>query len=212
MNTDLTGSGGKQLSYKMNSATASLLNDLPKLEKANIPLNKENLLELFTYIFNNFPPYGNYKNIKHIMHVDNENMNIWKDMRKDRIQPNDFLACVEISAYSKNKYELDKETGLMILDRVLYTSTHYPMNYGFIPLTYCDDHDPLDVFVYCTQEILPMSLVECRPIGAIDMIDNNQIDTKLIAVPVGEPTYAGFKDISDLPPHLIDELIHFLRV
>ena len=139
-------------------------------------------------------------------------MNILHDINPKRISKDKFISVIEISKGSKNKYELDKETGLLILDRVLFTSTHYPANYGFVPRTLSEDGDPLDVFVYCTQEILPLSLVECRPIGAIDMIDNNQIDTKIIAVPVGDPTYSNFTDIKDLPPHLIDELMHFLRV
>ena len=139
-------------------------------------------------------------------------MNIWKDMRKDRIQPNDFLACVEISAYSKNKYELDKETGLMILDRVLYTSTHYPMNYGFIPLTYCDDHDPLDVFVLCSQSINMGSLVRCYPIGVIKMKDRDEFDEKIIAIPFGDPQYNSYTDICELPSHIFEELRHFLSI
>lgn len=139
-------------------------------------------------------------------------MNILHDINPNRITNEKFVAVIEISKGSKNKYELDKETGLLILDRVLFTSTHYPTNYGFVPRTLSEDGDPLDVFVYCTQEIQPLSLVECRPIGAIDMIDNNQIDTKLIAVPLGDPTYSNYKEITDLPPHLIDELMHFLRV
>jgi len=139
-------------------------------------------------------------------------MNILHDINPKRITKDKFIAVIEISKGSKNKYELDKETGLLMLDRVLFTSTHYPANYGFVPRTLSEDGDPLDVFVYCTQEVQPMSLVECRPIGAIDMIDNHQIDTKLIAVPVGDPTYSNFNNISDLPPHLVDELMHFLRV
>jgi inorganic pyrophosphatase len=139
-------------------------------------------------------------------------MNILHDINPNRITTEKFVAVIEISKGSRNKYELDKETGLLKLDRVLFTSTHYPANYGFVPRTLSEDGDPLDVFVYCTQSILPMSLVECRPIGAIDMVDNNQIDTKLIAVPVGDPTYSSYKEITDLPPHLIDELMHFLRV
>ena len=139
-------------------------------------------------------------------------MNILHDINPNRINRDKFVAVIEISKGSKNKYELDKETGLLILDRVLFTSTHYPANYGFVPRTLSEDGDPLDVFVYCTQEIQPLSLVECRPIGAIDMIDNNQIDTKLIAVPLGDPTYSNYDEIDDLPPHLIDELMHFLRV
>ena len=139
-------------------------------------------------------------------------MNIFHDIKPEMITKDKFTAVIEISKGSRNKYELDKETGMLRLDRVLFTSTHYPTNYGFVPRTLSQDGDPLDVFVYCTQEILPMSLVECRPIGAIDMIDNNQIDTKIIAVPVGDPTYSNYKEITDLPPHLVDELMHFLRV
>lgn len=139
-------------------------------------------------------------------------MNILHDIDPKRISPEKFVAVIEISKNSKNKYELDKETGLLKLDRILYTSTHYPANYGFIPRTLSEDGDPLDVFVYCSQSILPMSLVECKPIGAIDMIDNNQVDTKIIAIPLGDPTYNNYTDIQDLPPHLIDEHMHFLKV
>ena len=139
-------------------------------------------------------------------------MNILHDINENRITKDKFVAVIEISKNSKNKYELDKETGMLILDRILFTSTHYPANYGFVPLTLSEDGDPLDVFVYCSQPLVPMSLVECTPIGAIDMVDNNQIDTKLIAVPVGDPTYSHYKEITELPPHLIDELMHFLRV
>ncbi len=139
-------------------------------------------------------------------------MNIWRDISADRIKPNDFIVCIEIEQGSKNKYELDKETGLIILDRVLYTSTHYPMNYGFIPLTYCEDHDPLDVFVLCSQPIEKMSLVRCFPIGVIDMIDRDESDEKIIAIPYGDPQYNGVRDISELPTHILEELRHFLTV
>lgn len=139
-------------------------------------------------------------------------MNIWRDISADRITPSDFVACIEIEQGSKNKYELDKETGLIILDRVLYTSTHYPMNYGFIPLTYCDDHDPLDVFVLCSQPIEKLSLVRCFPIGMIDMKDRDEGDQKIIAIPFGDPQYNGYRDISELPSHILEELRHFLTV
>ena len=139
-------------------------------------------------------------------------MNIWRDISADRITPDDFIACIEIEAGSKNKYELDKETGLIILDRVLYTSTHYPMNYGFIPLTYCEDHDPLDVFVLCSQPIEKMSLVRCFPIGVIDMKDRDEGDQKIIAIPFGDPQYNGYRDISELPTHILEEVKHFLTV
>lgn len=105
-------------------------------------------------------------------------MNIWHNISPERIRPDTFTAVVEISKGGKNKYELDKETGLLRLDRVLYTSTHYPANYGFIPRTYADDADPLDVLVLCQEAILPMTLVECRPIGVMRMVDNASRDEK----------------------------------
>ena len=139
-------------------------------------------------------------------------MNIWKDINKERIKPDDFVACIEIEQGSKNKYELDKETGLIILDRVLYTSTHYPMNYGFIPRTLSGDGDPLDVFVLCSQPIEKMSLVRCYPIGVVKMIDSHEMDEKIISIPFGDPAYNQFTDISELPSHIFDELRHFLTV
>lgn len=138
--------------------------------------------------------------------------NIWKNFNKERIKPNDFVAFIEIEQGSKNKYELDKETGLIILDRVLYTSTHYPMNYGFIPLTYSEDNDPLDVFVLCSQPIEKMSLVRCFPIGVVIMEDAEEKDYKIISIPFGDPQYNGYTNITELPSHIIDELKHFLTV
>ncbi len=139
-------------------------------------------------------------------------MNVWHDVREDRIKPEEFLACIEISKNSKMKYELDKETGRLILDRVLYTSTHYPANYGFIPKTYEDDNDPLDVLVICQGEILPLCLVKCYPIGVIKMIDGSQIDEKIIAIASGDPSYSCYKDISELPSHMFEEMKHFFKV
>lgn len=139
-------------------------------------------------------------------------MNIMHDIREERIKPNDFVACIEIEQGSKNKYELDKETGLIILDRVLYTSTHYPMNYGFIPRTFCADNDPLDVFVLCSQPIEKMSLVRCYPIGVISMKDREAEDDKIIAIPFGDPQYNGYKNLKELPVHIFEELEHFLKV
>lgn len=139
-------------------------------------------------------------------------MNIWKDINEARITPEDFVACIEIEQGSKNKYELDKETGLIILDRVLYTSTHYPMNYGFIPRTLSGDNDPLDVFVLCSQPIEKMSLVRCYPIGVVFLTDKDETDEKIIAIPYGDPQYNSYKDISSLPAHILDELKHFLSV
>lgn len=139
-------------------------------------------------------------------------MDIWKEFNKNRISPNDFIAFIEIEKGSKNKYELDKETGLIILDRILFTSTHYPMNYGFIPLTFSEDNDPLDVFVLSSQPIEKASLVRCYPIGVITMKDKEEMDEKIIAIPFGDPQYNGYKDINELPKHIMDELKHFLLV
>ena len=95
--------------------------------------------------------------------------NIWHDISPSRINPEDFIAVIEIEKGSKKKYELDKETGHIILDRILYTSTHYPANYGLIPRTFADDGDPLDVLVLCSEVLAPLSLVRCYPIGVITM-------------------------------------------
>ncbi|MBO5333313.1 MAG: inorganic diphosphatase [Clostridia bacterium] len=138
--------------------------------------------------------------------------NIWHDISADRITRKDFEAVIEISKGSKMKYELDKETGLLKLDRVLHTSTHYPANYGFIPRTYADDNDPLDVLVLCSEKIEPRALVRCYPIGVISMVDGGHADDKIIAIPFGDPTYNGYKDISQLPKHIFDEMTHFFTV
>ncbi len=139
-------------------------------------------------------------------------MNIWHDINPKRISNNKFTAVIEISKGSKKKYELDKETGLIILDRVLYTSTHYPANYGFIPRTLASDNDPLDVLVICQEDLEPMSLVNCYPIGVIKMVDNEEQDEKIIAIPFGDPTYTKYKDIKNLPQHMLDEMKHFFEV
>ena len=139
-------------------------------------------------------------------------MNIWHDINPKRITQNDFMAVVEIEKGSKCKYELDKEIGVLTLDRILYTSTHYPANYGFIPRTYADDLDPLDVLVLCSEALHPMTAVRCYPIGVITMIDNGRYDEKIIAIPFGDPTYSNYKDISEIPPHIFDEMKHFFRV
>lgn len=137
------------------------------------------------------------------------NNSIWHTMDTQRVKPNDFICVIEISKGSKNKYELDKETGLLILDRILHTSTHYPANYGFIPRTYGDDGDPLDVLLLCSEPIQPMTLVRAYPIGVIFMLDNGKNDEKIIAVPYDDPNYNCYKDISDLPTHVVDEMEHF---
>ena len=139
-------------------------------------------------------------------------MNIWHDISPELITPERFMAVIEIRRSCKNKYELDKATGLLRLDRVLYTSTHYPANYGFIPRTFADDGDPLDVLVLCSEAIEPMTLVECRPIGMFEMNDGEERDEKILAVPMGDPNYNFMFDISQLPDHLLDEIQHFFTV
>lgn len=139
-------------------------------------------------------------------------MNIWHDISDDRIFPTDFVSVIEISKGSNMKYELDKETGMLILDRVLYTSTHYPANYGFIPKTLGDDHDPLDVLVLCNEQIQPLTLVRSYPIGVMKMLDGGMGDEKIIAMAYGDPTYNGYTDISELPKHIFDEIQHFFSV
>lgn len=139
-------------------------------------------------------------------------MNIWHDIDQSRITAENFWAVIEIPKGSKSKYELDKETGFLKLDRVLYTSTHYPANYGFIPLTYADDNDPLDVLVLCSETIYPLSLVECCPIGVITMTDEGEADEKIIAIPVNDPSYNQYKNIGDLPAHIFNEMAHFFTV
>ena len=138
--------------------------------------------------------------------------NIWHDISPSRINPEDFIAVIEIEKGSKNKYELDKETGHIILDRILYTSTHYPANYGLIPRTYAEDGDPLDVLVVCSENILPMSLVRCYPIGVMTMLDSGKRDEKIIAIPFEDPTYNEYRDISELPAHIYNEMRHFFTV
>ena len=138
--------------------------------------------------------------------------NIWHDMNPARITAEDFVAVIEIEKGSKKKYELDKETGLIILDRILYTSTHYPANYGLIPRTLSDDGDPLDVLVLCSEVIQPMSLVRCYPIGVFTMLDGGKLDEKIIAIPFSDPTYNGYQDLMELPSHTFDEMAHFFTV
>ena len=139
-------------------------------------------------------------------------MNIWHDINPEVITPEDFNAVIEIPRGSSCKYEMDKYTGLLKLDRILYTSTHYPANYGFIPRTLADDGDPLDVLVLGNQPIYPMTLMRVYPIGAMRMIDDGALDDKIIAVPFSDPSYNEFKSIDDLPSHIFDEMMHFFSV
>ena len=139
-------------------------------------------------------------------------MNIWHDIDPEEIKPDQFMAVIEIPAGSKKKYELDKRTGLLVLDRILYTSTHYPANYGFIPRTYAYDMDPVDVLVLSSESLDPMIMVKCYPIGVVRMVDCDQADDKIIAILLKDPTWNYYKDIKDLPPHISSEISHFFEV
>lgn len=120
-------------------------------------------------------------------------------------------AIIEIPKGSRAKYELDKETGMLLLDRVLYSSVHYPANYGFIPRTYCDDNDPLDIMVISQEQIYPLCIVPAKIIGVMRMIDNGEADDKLIAVAANDMSVKHINDISELPEHFTKELRHFFE-
>ena len=137
--------------------------------------------------------------------------NPWHDVSPGNNFEESFFSIIEIPKGSKNKYELDKKTGLLLADRVLYSSVHYPANYGFIPQTYCDDNDPLDVLVLCQEPLASLCLVECLPIGMITMSDEKGQDDKIIAVHAFDPAYNLYNDISALPPHVMKELQRFFE-
>lgn len=138
-------------------------------------------------------------------------MNILHAIDRKRITPEHFVACIEIPAGCKNKYEMDVETGALLLDRVLYTSTHYPYNYGFIPRTWSLDDDPLDVLVLASEPVVPMSLVRCFPIGILKMVDSGEVDEKIIAVCENDPFYNSFRSLEEVPPHILEEISHFFQ-
>jgi inorganic pyrophosphatase len=133
----------------------------------------------------------------------------WHDVPLPADPTASFPAYIEIPAGSKIKYELDKPTGLLRVDRILYSSVHYPANYGFIPRTYCPDGDPLDVLVLCQEAVAPGTLVHARAIGVMRMYDNHKEDDKIIAVLLGDPDYQSYTSIDGLPPHRLKELRRF---
>ena len=139
-------------------------------------------------------------------------MNIWHDIDEKRIQKDEFIAVVEIAKGTKKKYELDKETGLIILDRVIHSSAVYPANYGFLPKTLSLDGDPLDVLVLCSQSLDPLTLVKCYAIGVVKMVDGGFEDEKIIAIPFGDPMYNEYQSVDELPKYMAEELTHFLKI
>ena len=135
----------------------------------------------------------------------------WHDVTPGENLPSEFLSLVEIPMGSSVKYELDKKTGLLRLDRVLYSAVYYPANYGFIPQTYAEDDDPLDVLVLCQEPLAPLTLVSSRVIGLMTMIDGGKKDHKVLAVAVDDPEFNSFRDAAELPPHRLMMLRRFFQ-
>jgi inorganic pyrophosphatase len=136
----------------------------------------------------------------------------WHDIYvDDTVVDREFPAVIEVPRGSKNKYELDKETGFLRLDRVLYSAVHYPANYGFIPRTFCDDGDPLDVLVLGQEPVYPLTIVEARAIGVMRMRDDKGLDDKILAVNVRDPAVADYHDRRELPAHAEREIKRFFQ-
>lgn len=136
-------------------------------------------------------------------------MHPWHDIPIGEKAPEEFQALVEIPKGSKVKYELDKETGVLRVDRILYSSVVYPANYGFIPQTLGDDRDPLDILVLMQEPVQPLSIVRARPIGMMTMLDQGQRDEKVICIHLDDPEYRGYTHIDELSPHRLEELKRF---
>ncbi|HEX8547838.1 MAG TPA: inorganic diphosphatase [Cytophagaceae bacterium] len=137
--------------------------------------------------------------------------NSWHAVSPGDNVPEVVQSIIEIPKGSKAKYELDKDSGLLKLDRVLFSAVHYPANYGFIPQTYCDDHDPLDILVICSIDVVPMCLIEAKVIGVMQMIDDNEKDDKIIAVAKNDMSVNHINDIEELPPHTLIEMKKFFE-
>jgi inorganic pyrophosphatase len=135
----------------------------------------------------------------------------WHDVELPRYVEDPVPAIIEIPTGSKVKYELDKATGLLMVDRILFSAVHYPANYGFVPRTYCDDGDPLDVLVLCQEPIQPLAIMRAKIIGVMKMRDDKGEDDKLIAVHADDPNYAHYTDVSEIPPHRLLELQRFFQ-
>ena len=136
-------------------------------------------------------------------------IHLWKDLPPGRNPPEEVTAVVEIPFGSRNKYELDKVTGLMKLDRVLYSAVHYPGDYGFIPRTLHEDKDPLDVLVLVKEQTFSGCMIDVRPLGVLRMLDRGEPDDKILAVPLHDPYYEEFFDIADIPRHQLKEVEYF---
>ena len=139
-------------------------------------------------------------------------INPWHDLPAGIHPPDQVTAVVEIPSGSRNKYELDKQSGLIRLDRVLYSSMHYPGDYGFIPRTLHEDGDPLDVLVRINEPTFPGCQIDCRPLGVLKMLDRGEPDDKILAVPSNDPYYHEYFDIADLSQHYLKEVEHFFHI
>jgi len=137
-------------------------------------------------------------------------MHAWHDVELGDDIAGHFRAVIEIPKGSKIKYELDKATGLLGVDRVLHSAVHYPANYGFLPRTFCDDGDPLDVLVLGQEPVVPLCILRARAIGVLTMSDEKGADDKIVAIHVDDPEYEHYRDIAELPPHRLRELERFL--
>jgi inorganic pyrophosphatase len=135
----------------------------------------------------------------------------WHDVELPRYVEEPVPAIIEIATGSKVKYELDKKSGLLLVDRILFSAVHYPANYGFIPRTYCDDGDPLDVLVLCSEQIQPLSIMRAKIIGVMKMRDDKGEDDKLIAVSADDPNFSDYSDVSQIPAHRLRELKRFFE-
>lgn len=139
------------------------------------------------------------------------NFNPWHHVSPERKAQGEVNGIIEIPRGIRAKYELDKKSGLLRLDRVLYSSVYYPANYGFIPQTYCDDGDPLDILILSQIEVVPLCIVPARIIGVMRMLDNGEADDKLIAVAAGDPAYNHINNINELPEHAKQEVMSFFQ-
>ncbi len=140
-----------------------------------------------------------------------QKFNAWHDVSRGENLPNEVNGIIEIPKGTRAKYELDKDSGLLKLDRVLYSSVYYPANYGVIPKSYCDDKDPLDILILSQIDVVPMCIVPAKVIGVMRMLDNGEADDKIIAVAAGDPSVNHINDISELPSHFISEMRNFFE-
>ena len=135
----------------------------------------------------------------------------WHDVTPGEKLPREFRTIIEIPFGSSVKYELDKTSGMLMLDRVLYSAVYYPANYGFIPQTLAEDDDPLDVLVLCQEAVAPLTIIHARAIGLMTMIDSGKRDHKVIAVATGDPEFSSYKEASEMPPHRLVMLRRFFQ-